>query len=1439
MNQTEPGRWQAGKIGLLNFWYYDEQEFPFEKGRILLRGSNGSGKSVTMQSVVPLLLDGNMSPERLDPFGSRDRKMTSYLLEEDDKREERTGYLYLEFAKKCSPETITIGMGIRARKGKPLDKWYFALTDGRRIGKEFFLYKEMQDRLPLSKKELENRIGAGGRVFDRQADYMEFVNSHIFGFASVQEYKELIDLLIQLRTPKLSKDFKPTVVNDILSSALQPISDEELRPMAEAIENMDSQSMSLKQRESAKMAAERITRAYGRYNTFMLYEKARLAAEKKRLCDRTARDISEGKAKKEELSRALDKLVEEMETLQSQHEAMEKERDTLRDSGAVTLKKKQLELIKEKQQFSQSTGKKEMRLDRQKEQQTDTLTQLDQRRDGLYRQEKAVRSELEEMAELAAEMEFDEHRFLADALMAQVEEQTQRAVRDVYETQLEYVAEDNETKYDSIGWDSHIKQAEKKKTLFSEGLQLLEQLEEKNKEANRLYRLQSEVEKKTDGKRRELGIHEQKMIDAQGNYVEAIHRWNQTNAQLKLSTEEVGQIVRFAQEYDAASDPTAMREMVSDIKTRRALELEKNKAVLLAEKEEKTMMSAALLEELRQWEADKEAEPSLDEAAVRNREWLTSQGIPFDRLYRLLEYPPDMPKEKRALVEEALMRMGILDALVIDEIYKEQVLASPDGAADRYLFGGMKAQGETLLDHLSFGSGADDLFINQRLTGILGQIRWRSQAPNASASEKIGKASVDTGYPLAEVVADDKACFRIGPVTGTVTGTYEAQYIGREAREQARQTYIHMLKEQIGELDREVESLSGQINVLEQHLTDLAEEFMRMPSTAELRIAWGAIADCREAIEKLEREMADLSASRQKILDETKASRQKVTQLAAQLYVECKKDVFDRAYEACREYIGRCRVLRSSYDRFVLGCQSVEDTIEKLQSIAYDMDTIMAELHELKLRTRRVTDELASVEEQLRVIKADAVEERLEACLQWLADYPDRMQRCATQTGSYKEQLAILGHELEQLVAQQAERDRQFALSVNYFQEEYALGYSTIYGLEEDIEGKPQDGTEDPNQSELLLGAKGVNGRTGDEKEDMARIASCAKEVALQLADTCRDWTKERLIGELNDVFHGNKGYLTDYQLTQKELFFDRENVGEYAPVRIDLEARYNGQKIPFIRLLRYLEEEIEELRLLLKDSDRQLFEDILANTVSRRIRSKINSSHAWVEEMNRLMGNMDTSSGLKLRLRWRSRTAEVEEQLDTQELVRLLSKDYLLQTDEDQKKLSGHFRSKVEHARRRMSDGNGTLSFYQMMRDTLDYRKWFEFQILYRKGDDREKELTNSVFGTFSGGEKAMSMYVPLFSAVAAKYQSGNGKAPRLLSLDEAFAGVDNRNIRDMFRLMSELDFDFIINSQVLWGDSDTLDALAIYQLIRPDNAKYVTVMSYMWNGHARIEAQ
>ena len=116
------GRWKMNKLGFLNFWLYDQEEFLLNDGHILLRGNNAAGKSITTQSFIPFILDGNRSPERLDPFGTRDRKMEFYLLG-DGEREESTGYLYLEFRKPGTEEYRTIGVGMRAQRGKGIDFW--------------------------------------------------------------------------------------------------------------------------------------------------------------------------------------------------------------------------------------------------------------------------------------------------------------------------------------------------------------------------------------------------------------------------------------------------------------------------------------------------------------------------------------------------------------------------------------------------------------------------------------------------------------------------------------------------------------------------------------------------------------------------------------------------------------------------------------------------------------------------------------------------------------------------------------------------------------------------------------------------------------------------------------------------------------------------------------------------------------------------------------------------------------------------------------------------------------------------------------------------------------------------------------------------------------------------------------------------------------------
>lgn len=35
-------RWKMSRIGFVNFWLYDEEDFAFNDGKLLLRGQNGS-----------------------------------------------------------------------------------------------------------------------------------------------------------------------------------------------------------------------------------------------------------------------------------------------------------------------------------------------------------------------------------------------------------------------------------------------------------------------------------------------------------------------------------------------------------------------------------------------------------------------------------------------------------------------------------------------------------------------------------------------------------------------------------------------------------------------------------------------------------------------------------------------------------------------------------------------------------------------------------------------------------------------------------------------------------------------------------------------------------------------------------------------------------------------------------------------------------------------------------------------------------------------------------------------------------------------------------------------------------------------------------------------------------------------------------------------------
>ena len=1367
-------RWQASRIGLINFWYYDDQEFPFVKGRMLLRGSNGSGKSVTMQSVIPLLLDGNMSPERLDPFGSRDRKMSSYLLEEDDGRDERTGYLYLEFKRKESDTWLTVGMGIRARRGKPLDKWYFSLSDGRRVGRDFLLYKEIGEKVTLSKKELENRIAGGGQVFDRQADYMEYVNRQIFGFETVEEYKELIDLLIQLRTPKLSKDFKPSVVNDILSDSLQPLSDEDLRPMSEAIENMDTMNLNLKAREAGYQAAEKIQRVLDRYNRLTLFEKADRCCENQKKLSEAER---EAKAQADETERSRKRVLaleQEISELDARRDAMEKERESLSKSDAVSLKSRELDLASRIRTRKSLLEKKQRQLDAKQEQYTEIEGKKKQEEDRAYEKERELDSILEEMQSEAEEMSFEEHDFF----QAELKENFDKA----------------------FSWETHETQFRKVKDEISRGTELLREAETRQREADDLLKKRERQQRETDAAQRREGELESVLVQVENEWKEALYSWNGRNEELKFTPEQMREMARFADEYGEASDFTRVRQTAADLWIGRKGEISGEVRRRQDELQDLENAHREIEEELAQWESSREPEPTRSNAVRRNRERLREKGIPYQEFYKVVEFGQELSgdPERCGRLEEALLEMGILDALVIEEQYRDQVMEADPGCADRYLFVQPHYAEKSLLDVLDLNDSVNDIFMNQRITGILGNIALSERPEEAEGAGSGGSAGI--GASMTAVRPDGS--YQIGVVSGTISGEHEAGFIGVQAREKNRQAKIASCRELLAENEQRQEILRGEVNALEQRIRRLREEYESLPEDTDMREAWKMLSEARRAVERMREEGARLERELMEVGGALGELKRQAAEIAQKLYLTCSYETFRRADEAASDYRQHFYQLRSGHELFLQIRAHMEELGERQEILDGEMDQIRYEAGSAGRELKKEQEEYDSILRQLELTDYEQIRQKLDECMEWLKDYPERLQSCVAEKTQNEERIRAISGQAAQNEERIVELKRRAEYLETCFAAERSLHYVELQGEE-------------------------------------SEAAESAERIRSLLAGECSDMDKEKIIRSLNQVYFENRGFLTDYQIMQTEFFeeLDRKaQKGDPSAKRLDIAARYQGVRIPFGRLLTHLAEEIEELKDLIKAGDRELFEDILANTVSRKIRGKINSSNAWVEKMNSLMGAMNTSSGLKLNLRWRSRTAETEDQLDTKELVELLKKDYRLMREDEAAKLSAHFRSKVEEARRHARDSGGMISFYQVMKETLDYRKWFEFQLFFQKGGERVKELTNSVFGTFSGGEKAMAMYVPLFSAVVAKYQGGRPDAPRLISLDEAFAGVDNRNIRDMFRLMAEFQFDFIINSQVLWGDCDTLDALAIYQLLRPENAKFVTVMPYLWNGHARV---
>lgn len=838
-------RWRLHRGGVVNIWQYTEQTFDFSGGRAIFQGTNGSGKSRTLELLLPLCLDGDL--RQLGSKGFDTVSIRRLMLDDYDGGPNRIGYAWVELIREAADhsgnEYLTCGLGVKASKTSQAitDSWRFVTP--MRVGAELQLAGA--ERVPHGPAQLRDLIGADC-MFEEPA-FRAKIAETVYGVPAAR-YGDLLHLQRTLRNPDVGLKVLEGQLEQILSDALPPLDQVMVEQLATSFDDLESIRENIVRLSSADSALSTFLKTYSDY----AFGGLRSASER---LDAAEKSVTKLRREQAKLTQELDltrvergsseQALVDMETGEQQAEetiAALKELPAFRDLQDLKTREN---LVAEKRSSAVAALETAHRQRAQEDASVDNVLRLLRRLAEDLQAADALSDPLRENLRLAG-MDADlapdvpqvpaaEASVTTDSVRAKPDPEAgplpiERRVPPAAATEDVLAALAS-----VIDQTSGIASLARQRgalalSLHEQALQLDSQQREVESLRQKARDAQLGATESTSLRNQEL----QELAEVVQTWLEQVEVWTSSGPLLDERPAEALKLPQTADPAAAKTLSTTAREWVGPL-----VQAARDAAhAFTQQRTELRTRLDTLDEELVGLRSGNERVPVPGQYVSAGRD--TSTGAPF---YRLVDFTAALTDAERAGLEAALQASGLLDAWVSPHGGDlNDVLAVPRAAAD----------GPSLADYL--------------VPAVEG-----SPVPESLVADLLRAVSLEDMTTTGD--------WRTGVLTGRWTKP-EAEFIGAGAREAARGRRIAALEEELADLRAQLGTAEDELARAHEHVATWEAHVAAFPGEGELIAKHSRVQAAEESAARAQQRTFELRDALENANARLEAARSELTRQA-------------------------------------------------------------------------------------------------------------------------------------------------------------------------------------------------------------------------------------------------------------------------------------------------------------------------------------------------------------------------------------------------------------------------------------------------------------------------------------------------------------------------------------------------------------------------------